>query len=219
MGDLVSGEKYMTGSSVIVVTRCLINVCKKIKEADAFTNFCEPVKEVLAQLEKGLNDRFKNIEHSKTFALCTFLDPRYKTGVFSDSTAARKAKTNVIEMVSEIINKNSKFASAPVVSSEPVSENLGTAPAGDRPTSASTSTLVKTWDIFKEILSDQNVQDRSTPLSRAIKEVDTYLADDILPLKDESGKINSQLEWWEKHQHVYPNMSKIFKSKCNISAM
>lgn len=42
MTSLISEEKYMTGSSLIVGTRYLINVCKK--ESDAFTNFCELVK-------------------------------------------------------------------------------------------------------------------------------------------------------------------------------
>ena len=54
------------------------------------------------------------------------------------------------------------------------------------------------------------------PLSRAIKKADTYLADDILSLKEETGNINCQLEWWDKHQHMYPNLSKIFKSKYKI---
>ena len=70
----------------------------------------------------------------------------------------------------------------------------------------SCTTFFKAWNIFTEIVSDQNVEVRLNPLARAIKEVDTYLADDILPMQDENQKFNCQLEWWIKHL-VYPNMS------------
>lgn len=210
MTILVSGDKYMTGSSVIVVTRCLVNVCKKIKESDQYINFCESVKEVLRQLEQGVNDRFKNVEHSNTFALCTLLDPRYKTSVFSDPFAAKKAKENLVKNVTDLIRKSTTA----VTPTTPV--NVDNA-AIDIPCSSS-ATFIKAWDVFKEILSDQNPQEKINPLSRAIKEVDTYLADDVLPLKDESGKCNCQLQWWIKHKHVYPNLAKIVKTKCNVIA-
>lgn len=210
MTELVSGEKYMTGSSVIVVTRCLTNVCKKIKENEVYCNFSNLVKEVLSRLEKGVSERFRNVEHSTTFALCTFLDPRYKTGVFSDDAALKKIKANVKDMVAELIRQNSRNTTAIAVPEPTDSESM--------PSTSSSSSFFRAWDIFKEIVSDTRTETHSNPLARAIKEVDTYLADDVLPLKDENQKLTCQLEWWIKHQHVYPNLATLFKTKCNIIA-
>lgn len=76
--ESMSGEKYMTGSSVIVMTRCLITSCDKLLEEE----FCDTAKELIYTLRTGLITQFSNVERSGTFSVCTFLDPRYKLAVF-----------------------------------------------------------------------------------------------------------------------------------------
>lgn len=51
----------------------------------------------------GLDERFKNLEKSKTFALCTLLDPCYKQHVFEDKSSLQSIKNKVQNMISEEI--------------------------------------------------------------------------------------------------------------------
>lgn len=71
----MSGEQYTTGSSVIIVTRCLTEACQKIIEG---TDLLPEVSDTVNLLKAGLKDRFNMIEQSGTFALATFMDPRFK---------------------------------------------------------------------------------------------------------------------------------------------
>lgn len=68
----LSGENYMTGSSVIVMTRCLITACDKLM----IDNICPTAITVVNDLNNGLENRFAAIEKNRTFSICTFLDPR-----------------------------------------------------------------------------------------------------------------------------------------------
>nr|CAI5867975.1 unnamed protein product [Callosobruchus analis] len=84
----ISGEKYVTGSEVIILTNGLRSVCEKLKK-----------KKVV----EALNQRLKNIEFSKTIVLATLLDPRYKLLAFSDSVAGETIKKYAIELMTNII--------------------------------------------------------------------------------------------------------------------
>lgn len=64
MTNSMSGQKYMTGSSVIVVTRCLKGICEKIEQKHEYS---EAVKYIIASLKNGLEKKFKHIENSSTF--------------------------------------------------------------------------------------------------------------------------------------------------------
>lgn len=66
------------------------------------------------------------------------------------------------------------------------------------------------------IIADKH--QKGTALSMAIKEIDDYFKDDILPRLNKDGKINCPLDWWKKHQHTYPNLAELFRTKCNILA-
>ncbi|CAK1595966.1 unnamed protein product [Parnassius mnemosyne] len=62
-----------------------------------------------------------------------------------------------------------------------------------------------------------NTQKVGTTLSKAIKEVDTYLNDDLLPVF--TGNIwICPLEWWRKHRFTYPYLAQLFKKYGNIMA-
>ncbi|CAH0402536.1 unnamed protein product [Chilo suppressalis] len=112
--ESMSGEKYMTGSSVIVMTRCLITSCDKLLDEE----FCDVSKELIYTLRTGLIIRFSNLERSGTFSVCTFLDPRYKLAVFSDENEIRNTKKRVQDLLSGIIAQERAQEQAPVSASE-----------------------------------------------------------------------------------------------------
>lgn len=72
------------------------------------------------------------------------------------------------------------------------------------------------WSIFDQMVAKSSAP--GTPLSKAIKEVDMYLSDELLPRKDPEGKLSCPLEWWKRHQFVYPNLKTIFVTHRNIVA-
>ncbi|CAG9571748.1 unnamed protein product [Danaus chrysippus] len=179
MTKAMSGEKYLTGSSVIIMVRCLKESCKKIL---GNTEFVSSVRDVAFNLQLGLEERFQRVEQSGTLALNTFLDPRFKTQAFSDTNEAAKTKERVRKLVAAQIAKHQT-----------------------NPTPSKSSTEKKTddyspWDIFDGLIN-QN-ESSATPLSKAIKEVDMYLADDILLRRNASGEWNSPFVWWKNHRHV-----------------
>ncbi|KAJ4425366.1 hypothetical protein ANN_27981 [Periplaneta americana] len=96
-----SGENYATGSQVIVLTRGLAAVCKKLQNEKSNST----VETVLQSLLKGISERFQSIEYSRTLAMCTFLDPRFKMIGFSDQIAGDPIKKHVIELVTTKLNQ------------------------------------------------------------------------------------------------------------------
>ncbi|CAG9129863.1 unnamed protein product [Plutella xylostella] len=191
----MSGEKYVTASSVIVMTRCLQEACRTMMEkTDQPT-----VNEVALLLKVGISERLKGIEQSGTFSLCTFLDPRFKTQAFSDPHEAQKTKERVRRLVANIISEDEIAApEAPSTSTMTTQENE-----------------FNPWPIFDKLVG-QSVGQQGTPTSKAIKEVDMYLADERLPRKTQAGTWNCPLQWWKNHRAVYPNLTKLYIRHCNI---
>ncbi|KAJ4425461.1 hypothetical protein ANN_28077 [Periplaneta americana] len=97
----LSGENYATGSQVIVLTRGLAAVCKKLQNEKPSST----VESILQYLLKGISERFQSIEYSRTLAMCTFLDPRFKMIGFSDQIAADSIKKHIIELVTKKLNQ------------------------------------------------------------------------------------------------------------------
>lgn len=96
----ISGEKYVTASEVIILTNGLNSVCEKLHKRV----YDKSTTDVLKELQRGLTTRLKNIEFSKTIALATLLDPRYKLLTFSEPAAAESIKKYAVELMTYIIN-------------------------------------------------------------------------------------------------------------------
>lgn len=195
----MSGENYMTASTIIVMTRCLKGSCDQL----LLEGFCDVTNNIINALRAGLDKRLEGVERSNTFAICTILDPRYKLNVFSDTNEAMKAKKNIEELVAAIIRR--------AINQRNETQHSTSAPA---------ATLVRDkfspWSILGTIVGTQ--QEVGTPLSRAIKEVDSYIKDDILPMFNDSGKFNCPLEWWRLNRHIYPNIAILLRRYGNIMA-
>lgn len=76
----MSGEYYMTASTIIVMTRCRRESCDQLLLED----FTVITNNVITALRTGLDKRLEGVEGSGTFSICIILDPRYKMNVFSD---------------------------------------------------------------------------------------------------------------------------------------
>ncbi|CAK1604356.1 unnamed protein product [Parnassius mnemosyne] len=192
--ETISGEKYMTGSLVIVMTRCLIAASDKLTTEPIL----ETSKDVLYRLRTGLVTRFGLVERSKTFRTCTFLDPRYKLSVFSDQNEAKNTKNHIQDILVAMIAQES---------------------SQEEQLSSITASNIKT-DGFRAILHEimgQKQHKVGTPLSRAIKEIDTYLNDDLQPIFH-GDKWSCPLEWWRGHKFTYPHLAKLFQKYGNIMA-
>ncbi|KAJ8895528.1 hypothetical protein PR048_000864 [Dryococelus australis] len=90
----ISGDKYVTGSNVIVLVNRLMKACEKMKHQQYSLKEVNVVNVLL----KGLTTKMKNIEHSKAFALASLLDPRYKLLAFIDKAAAESVKRYCTEL-------------------------------------------------------------------------------------------------------------------------
>lgn len=97
----MSAEKYVTASLIIPLTRSLKLSC----ETHLLESYGEITKNVISALITGIDSRFKGIEKSSTFAICTLLDPRYKMDVFCDNSEASKARKNIEGLVTSMINQ------------------------------------------------------------------------------------------------------------------
>lgn len=103
----MSGEKYITGSSVIIMSRCLKEACQKLIDR---TDLLAHASNTVLLLKSGLNERFRLIEQSGTFALTTFLDPRFKVQGFADKSEAMKTKERVRKLVAAVITRDNNTA-------------------------------------------------------------------------------------------------------------
>ncbi|XP_045778147.1 zinc finger BED domain-containing protein 4-like [Maniola jurtina] len=97
----MSGEDYMTASTIIVMTRCLKESCDQL----LLEGFTVTTNNIITVLRTGLDKRFEGVERSGTFSICTLLDPRYKTNVFSDTSEAAKAKKVLEEILATDIRR------------------------------------------------------------------------------------------------------------------
>ncbi|CAG9840756.1 unnamed protein product [Diabrotica balteata] len=94
----ISGEHYLTGSKVVGLTNGLISVCRKMLNEP----FNDTTNRVLNKLLSALKTRMVNIEQSKTIALTSLLDSRFKLAVFKDQTAAEEIKKHCSQLMARI---------------------------------------------------------------------------------------------------------------------
>lgn len=134
--------------------------------------------------------------------MATFMDPRFKMKAFSEQHEAVKTKEKLVKLVSSVISQ--RTANSAQVQTDTVINDKAE------------KDELSAWEIFDEMIGQDRVQ--GTPLSMAIKEVDMYLSDEILPRKNSSGGWNCPIEWWKQQRCVYPNLTEVFIKSCNIVA-
>ncbi|XP_047038385.1 zinc finger BED domain-containing protein 4-like [Helicoverpa zea] len=188
----MSGEKYLTGGEVIPITQCLLQTLETLELRELH----DVVKLVLKKLKKETSERFRNLEFSRTLALSTFLDPRFKIFMFPQHLAEETKKV-VIELVAASIAKTKQLTTPTLATTQ----NSGS------------NTEPSIWNLYRTAIA--KIEPKGTPLSRAIAEVQRYLDDDILLMGSEH---DTPLQWWKNHEHVYPNLTKLVFTKCCVLA-
>lgn len=194
----MSGQKYVSGSSVIPLTVGLISALGEVasltyrqeKNIDVFPDEVEMCRQ---DLLSEISTRFSNLEQSRTYTVAMFLDPRYKL-YFENDNVADTTKRHIVGLVTAMINENERCR----ISQTPEEPN----------TEKYKCSLI--WKHYNEQM--KNARPAGTANSRAIIETQKYLDDAVLsPNKD-------PLEWWRINQAVYPNLAKLAKIKLNAMA-
>jgi hypothetical protein len=183
----MSGEKYVTLSSVIIINNCLQDVYTNLQKQ----SFSATSKEVLNSIITGLNTRLKNLESSTTLLVSTFLDPRYKNVGFSSDAAANMAKEKVSNLLANFIAGHNN-------NEEKVQENQ----TSDNLTQTETDSL---WNSFDKKAAA--FVPTGTCKSRAIIELQRYIEEPLLP------RHCDPLNWWKTHAYNYPNLSRVVREK------
>lgn len=105
--NVMSGERYLTASSVILLTDGLLNVFETLQKQD----FMPEIQSVITTINQGIKTRLGDLESSLSLTLATFLDLRFKNLGFSNNQVPERAKMNVIAYVTQIINSKKKESS------------------------------------------------------------------------------------------------------------
>ncbi|XP_072392289.1 zinc finger BED domain-containing protein 4-like [Diabrotica undecimpunctata] len=169
---IISGENYGTASYVIPLINGLYDVC---------------------DLEKGLRERFENIENSQTLTICTFLDPRFKMIAFSNQNYGENTKKKVTEYITKLISQEVYEMNQPPKEEMEQQNN-------------EEDDEISVWGTFEKAAAVN--QPKGTATSRAIIEVQRYLEADILPRQE------NPLNWWRHNRYNYPYISQMVQKKC-----
>lgn len=78
----LSGHKYVTCSSVLILAKGLQNELEKMKTDETFTD--PSVKSLISTLLSSNQVRLGNLDKSKTLRNATFLEPRFKRIMFDE---------------------------------------------------------------------------------------------------------------------------------------
>ncbi|CAH2226343.1 jg19751 [Pararge aegeria aegeria] len=103
----MSGQKYVSGSSVLPITVGLTSALREIadlvyQQSNDIAAFPDEIEMCRQDLLSEITTRFANVENSKTFTTAMFLDPRYKL-YFENQSIAENTKKHVISLVAAMI--------------------------------------------------------------------------------------------------------------------
>ncbi|XP_023312348.1 zinc finger BED domain-containing protein 4-like [Anoplophora glabripennis] len=192
----ISGDQYITGSMVIPLTNGVYSVYMNLKNKN---NIQESAMKVVISIIKGLDDRLGNLERSKTFAVSTYLDPRFKAYAFKDEICAETAKKIVTAAVAHHVSLKAK----------PTGDQVEKVP-NTEDSRVDEDDELSIWSSLEK--STATVKPKGTATSRALMEVQRYMEEDLLPRND------NPLDWWREHKYSYPYLSIVAQEKLSIVA-
>jgi len=170
---VVSGETYIAASMILPIVNGLTDVCSKMKNKPEFDSRTHEVVNSISNAMKNKNS-WGNIYLSKTLAKCTFLDPRFKSILFSSNSSLSEnikmeITDEVISIIQHIRSKNTANILTPHNNEqehqEPFVENQGNA--------------FLIWGSL-DVHVNQS-RPIKTNRSRAILEVQNYLDEALVP--------------------------------------
>lgn len=194
----MSGEKYISLSCVIILTKGLQEMLEELKNEELFAMTQTMVLKMLTSIK----ERLGGLENNNTLLVSTFLDPRFKNIGFSSDLIAEKTKKLVINLVSHKIQQKT------IPNNHNPSNSEGNENTNDEIQVESTSTKkarLSIWTHFEKKAA--SFQPKGTFSSRATLEIQRYLEDGLLDRKEDP------LLWWKKHAYNYPYLSKVVLEK------
>lgn len=192
----ISSSRQVTISKIIIISCGLKKICqKKLTEE----NLPEVIKKFTESLLESINKRFANIEHNRTYADGTILDPRFKKHGFSEAKNYEAAKQNLINYV----------LSTEIDTSEKPDDVIMT--PSNATSTANTNqeqSQSKIWEEFDSTVLP--LVANPNPRASAIVEVEKYLDEPLLP------RSSDPLYWWKERKTVYPRLYALMKKKLCI---
>lgn len=189
--NFVSGQKFVTASSIITLTAGLLDIYKQFEAQ----NLNELSKNIIKTILDGINknERFGRLESSNSLILTTFLDPRFKSLGFSAPEIGKKAEA----AAESLIVKNLKD-----VESEQLQHDTHDQGQTENNQFDGMNAL---WENFDKIIS--SFKPSGTARSKAIIEIQRYL--EVPPI----ARTQDPLVWWKNNAYNYPNLAELVKTK------
>lgn len=194
---LMSAEKHVTLSSVIIITNSIRDLYKEMNNKTEGL-ISDLSKSVIQKILSGIEMRFKNLENSSTLLLSTLLDPRFKHIGFSQESVSERAVALARNTLTAFIqNEESENRTSNLGSESAVQDLEERTPEDNK--------MSMIWSSFDKKASQ--FVPSGTRRSKAIVEVDRYLEEPLLKRSE------NPLEWWRKNAYNYPHLSELVKLK------
>ncbi|XP_056640954.1 zinc finger BED domain-containing protein 4 [Diorhabda sublineata] len=183
----MSGEQYFTASKIIPVSQG----SKRVTQTAITEGKVMSIQYVAQILLDQLKTRYNKLEFSGSIASCSFLDPRFKQHVFTDSNALQIVQKDITAGVTEnILKKLTQAVSQTTVLQSNIADI------------ASHSY----WTVFDNKVS--NILPPSNAKASAILEIQRYISDTVPDRRVDP------LLWWKNNEHIYPNLAELVQIRC-----
>ncbi|XP_076591430.1 E3 SUMO-protein ligase ZBED1 [Chaetodon auriga] len=190
--DLLSGESYVTVSSIKPVLKLLTE--DVLKPSDEDTTLTSDIKQKMCSV---LEEKYRPAALQKTLAKACLLDPRYRGNSFDDDTEETKCA-----LIEEILDTEGggSGASASAAAQQESSAQTAVPPAAKKKT-------------LGDLLKSRTTTSATIPKRvRANTELTRYLLED--PIDSNA----DPLAWWRDNQGRFPLLSKIARKYMCICA-
>ena len=193
--NVMSGEKYVTGSAVLPIVDLLSNCVLKENEGKSLTN------DIRQKIIADLSTRNTNPAVIQLLEVSSFIDPRFKE---------KYIQIEDFETVKEVVCDDGAEIYASTSTSSHVTHVPQSSSIADGPPAKKTCTL---GSLFKS--NDSDFTDSPTAISPEQKvkfEVSMYLKEPRLDAEEDP------LKWWKGHEEIYPILSKVAKKYLSVPA-
>ncbi|XP_011408230.1 PREDICTED: zinc finger BED domain-containing protein 1-like [Amphimedon queenslandica] len=188
--DIMSGEKYVTGSSILPILSLLKSSVLKANPND------KPMaNEIRSAILSDLSNRYVEPEVTTILELTSMIDPRFKEKHVSN---LKEVKSNICEEAVKIFKEETEQPTEPseLTSSTPSASTDSLPP----PAKKKKVTLATLFKEHNSDIADSLCLDIS-PEQKVQAELTNYLR------QPKSDIEKNPLKWWREHKTVYPLLS------------
>ncbi|XP_067284076.1 zinc finger BED domain-containing protein 4-like [Pseudorasbora parva] len=192
----ISGESYVTGSKVILLSRSLQKISTRYLRSGGFR---KPIMETyLETMNKDMATRFHKVEFHHLLSEASALDPRLKKRAFSDDHAANEAFQRLKTATGRVRLSSSAHQT----------EQQNTAAAPLPPPQETQESLV--WGDFDEQVA--GLVTRSSSSTEALLEIRSYSEEPLL------ARSSNPLLWWQNRSLIYPKLTQVMLERLCLVA-